>query len=69
VPTEFQHFWRCAHYPSALQNFQDNRTECEWECTCVPLKWYHNGTHPQPKSWPAVRDRKGSLSAARDLPP
>jgi len=52
VPTEFQHFWRCAHHPSALQNFQDERTECMWECHTQELKSWHNGSHPMPKSWP-----------------
>jgi hypothetical protein len=66
--TEFQYFWRCAHHPSSIDNFFAGRTECMWECHTQELKWYHGGVHPMPKSWPAVRDRKGSLSAIRELP-
>jgi hypothetical protein len=51
-PTQmFQNFWRCAHHPSALENFEARRTTCEFECHCQPLRWYHNGVHPMPKSW------------------
>ncbi len=55
-PPPFQYFWRCAHYPSALDNFQANRTTCEWECHTQELKWYNHGFHPVPNSWPAVHD-------------
>lgn len=47
----FQNFWRCAHHPSALENFEARRTTCEFECHCQPLRWYHNGTQPLPPSW------------------
>ena len=67
-PPSFQHYWKCAHHTSALENFQANRTECIWECHTQKLESWHSGFHPMPKSWPAVRDRAGSLSAVRDLP-
>lgn len=51
----FQHYWRCAHHPSSIANFFEKRTTCEWECHTQELRWYHNGEHPLPKSWPAVR--------------
>jgi hypothetical protein len=46
-----QRYWRCAHHPSAIENFFDGRKECQWECHKQELHWYHNGTHPMPKSW------------------
>ncbi len=57
--TEYQHFWCCAHHPSAIQNFFEKRHECEWECHTQELKWYHSGKNPMPKSWgtPHGQDR------------
>ena len=48
---EFQHYWRCAHYPSAIDNFFDGRTACEWMCHTTPLHSYDSGFHQPPKSW------------------
>lgn len=48
---EFQHFWRCAHYPLSIENFFSGRTTCEWGCHTQELKWWHCGVHPMPKSW------------------
>ena len=42
----FQNFWRCAHHPSAINNFYDKRTSCEYMCQSVPLEWWHGGMHP-----------------------
>jgi hypothetical protein len=47
----FQRYWRCAHYPSALENFQSTRQTCEWDCHTQKLEWWHGGEHPMPKSW------------------
>jgi len=52
--TDYQHFWRCAHYPSAMTNFFLNLKKCEWSCNEQPLRWHHLGSHPLPKSW-AIR--------------
>lgn len=41
-----QFFWRCAHHPSAIENFFEKRTTCEWGCHTQELKWYHHGMHP-----------------------
>ena len=46
-----QRYWRCAHHPSAIENFFEKRTLCEWDCHTQELMWFHNGTHPMPKSW------------------
>ena len=48
---KFQHYWRCKHHPSAIDNFFHSRTMCEWSCHAEELRWYHNGEHPLPKSW------------------
>lgn len=55
----FQKFWRCAHHPVSTENFFSKRTNCEFDCHVTELRWYHNGTHPQPKSW--SRTPPGSL--------
>jgi hypothetical protein len=47
----FQHYWRCAHHPSAIQNFFEQRNSCEWCCEESRLLWHHGGEHPQPRSW------------------
>lgn len=44
----FQNFWRCAHHPSAMENFFTDITACEWECHTQKLEWYHSGEHPLP---------------------
>ena len=46
---EFQHYWRCEHYPSALENFQNDRAPCGI-CT-EPPTWWSNGANRKPKSW------------------
>ena len=51
---EFQHYWRCAHYPSAIDNFFDGRTACEWGCHAQALRSHHSGVHPMPRSWGSV---------------
>lgn len=48
VPT-YQRYWRCAHHPSALQNFFARRYACEWGCN--EMKPQRDGKHPQPMSW------------------
>ena len=50
-PTEYQHYWCCAHHPSAIDNFFEGRLLCAWECHAEELKWYHNGQSPAPQSW------------------
>jgi hypothetical protein len=45
----FQHYWRCEHYPSALENFQNDRAPCGL-CT-EPPTWWSNGENRKPKSW------------------
>lgn len=56
-----QHYWRCAHHPSAIENFfaKPQLLGCEWDCQTQSLRWYHNGEHPMPKSWgtPHGQDR------------
>ena len=47
--SSFQLLWRCAHHTSALENFFERRTSCEWECDTQELKWYHGGEYPEPK--------------------
>lgn len=49
--TDHQRFWRCAHHPSAIDNFFGALTTCEWGCHDEALRWYHRGNHPLPKSW------------------
>lgn len=59
-PTQqVQHFWRCAHHPSAIDNHFDKLLGCEWDCQTQSLRWHHNGEHPMPKSWgtPYGQDR------------
>jgi hypothetical protein len=50
-PRHYQHYWRCAHHTSAIQNFFEQRNSCEWCCHTQELQWYHGGEHPLPKSW------------------
>ena len=51
TPPEYQHYWRCEHHPSALENFFRKRHTCEWMCHAEELRWHHHGNHPPPKSW------------------
>jgi hypothetical protein len=51
-PVVFQHYWRCAHHSSSLENFFDYRTACEWGCHKQALSWHHNGEHPLSESAP-----------------
>lgn len=53
----FQYFWRCAHHPSAIDNFFEHRGLCEWDCQAQPLQSYHSGVHPLPKSWGTLADK------------
>jgi hypothetical protein len=57
----FQHYWRCAHHPSAIENFFDHRTTCEWGCHEQTLLWHHSGFHPAPKSWGTDRAARATL--------
>lgn len=41
---EKQEFWRCLHYPSAIENWWVKR-DCEHGCQNNPLRWFDNGTH------------------------
>jgi len=41
-------YWRCAHYPSAIENFFSTRRTCEWGCHTTTLEWHHSGVNPQP---------------------
>jgi hypothetical protein len=50
-PRTFQYFWRCAHHPSAIENFFDVRTMCDRGCHAERLRWHHNGTHQLPGTW------------------
>jgi hypothetical protein len=50
-PALHQHYWRCAHHPSAIDNFFERRTLCVFECHAQLLEWHHNGMHPAPASW------------------
>ena len=69
-PEQYQGYWRCEHHPHALLNFFEGRTECVWECHTQELRRYHNGTHPLPKSWPAVRAADSPVRyPVTDLPP
>jgi len=54
-PPEAQHFWRCAHHPSAIDNYFERRTECMWDCDAQRLEWYHSGSHPEPARWYPTR--------------
>jgi hypothetical protein len=45
----FQHYWKCEHFPSALDNFQNDRPQCGI-CT-EPPAWWSNGENLKPKSW------------------
>jgi hypothetical protein len=47
--TEFQHYWRCEHYPSAIENFFGKRAVCEWCCHTQELRWHDNGIYPTPR--------------------
>lgn len=47
----FQRFWRCAHHPSAIENFYDGRTTCEWDCHTTTLQPHHGGFHQLPQNW------------------
>jgi hypothetical protein len=49
--TEFQNFWRCEHHSSALENFFNSTTVCEWCRHTQELRWNHGGESPMPKSW------------------
>lgn len=40
-----QHYWRCEHYPSAIENFFE-RHDCH--CRDSKLEPWHNGTHREP---------------------
>lgn len=53
--SEHQHFWRCAHHPSAIDNFFETRITCEWQCHETQLKSFDSGFHQRPKSWSARR--------------
>lgn len=44
-----QAFWKCAHYPSSIDNFF-NADSCEHGCDRTELRWYHNGCHPKPQT-------------------
>jgi hypothetical protein len=46
---EFQHYWRCEHYPSAIENFFGGRTECQYNCHLMPLTSTDSGFHPIPR--------------------
>jgi len=56
-PTEYQHYWCCAHHPNAMENFFQPRHTCEWGCHAEELKWYHNGQSPAPQSWGSHPER------------
>jgi len=52
---EFQHYWRCVHHPSAIDNFfntevarEGGRRMCKHGCDMVPLKSTDSGLHPMP---------------------
>lgn len=45
----YQQYWRCFHHPSAIDNFFEHRTKCEWECETQELQWWHHGDHPEPQ--------------------
>lgn len=45
---EFQNFWRCAHHPSAIDNFFGGFLSCERGCHNTPIFWHHAGVHPLP---------------------
>lgn len=49
--SDFQHYWRCAHHPSAIDNFFEKRATCEWQCHETPLRSHDSGIHQPPKSW------------------
>ena len=51
----YQNFWCCAHHASAIDNFFEKRTTCEWDCHAQPLQWFHCGKNPMPKSWGSVK--------------
>jgi hypothetical protein len=56
--TEFQNFWRCEHRPSALENFFNSTTVCEWCCHTQELRWHDSGRHPMPKIWSGALDAR-----------
>lgn len=41
---EFQVYWRCAHYPSAFQNFFEKKT-CAHGCHATELRWFDHGVN------------------------
>jgi hypothetical protein len=43
---ETQRFWRCKHYPSAIDN-HFTHDACEHGCDKSELRWSDNGTHSQ----------------------
>jgi hypothetical protein len=45
----YQFFWRCAHHPSAIDNFFSETRSCGWGCHLAELKWHHNGVSPTPR--------------------
>jgi hypothetical protein len=55
-----QTFWRCKHYPSAIENWRakyelpashpDARVGCEHGCNLNELRWYDHGCHQPPTS-------------------
>jgi hypothetical protein len=45
-PTPVQMYWKCAHHPSALENFFGDRYTCEWMCHTQELRPHHSGFHP-----------------------
>lgn len=47
----FQHYWRCAHHPSCIENFFESRQRCEWDCHTTALHSTDSGYHRPPLSW------------------
>jgi hypothetical protein len=50
-PKAYQNFWRCEHYPSAVDNYYDgveSRWRCAHGCHKSELRWNDNGTHRAP---------------------
>jgi hypothetical protein len=43
-----QHYWRCEHFPSAIENFFLKRTGCLHMCQSTKLESWHSGTHRAP---------------------
>jgi len=70
-PPPFQYYWRCAHHPSAIDNFFEKLAGCEWMCHAQELRWHHSGAHPMPKSWgsahSAIPARHGMGSIADQI--